>query len=308
MTATFKVKEVFAGRKASGTRKDHTYTRRFFVEASESATPFEVAAAPGIPIFGSAYPQDPFAFVKSVSADARSEHPLFFDVDVEYSNTLDVAPGQGINPANQNSPSKGTGDPLAQQDSPLLRPWIVRWGTAAVTKSVLEDRNGAAIKNAAGAPYEAGLEVETGHLTLTVVRNELAALFDPVIMNEYVFKTNLLQWNGFETDRVLLTSIETGDRAYDRGVFYFPVTYQFKIAPAFKTHARRVLNAGWYYLTAANDFTKKKVFTDDTTGRQLSTPGLLKADGTKLEPFLDAPVYLNFDVYGQIDYKELKMG
>lgn len=305
MPLTFEVTELFEGRTSGGSRKEHAHVRRFSVRSSEPCASSLAASAPGVPIFGSAY-AGPDGFVnlalyaKRISVRALSQGRNYYEVDVEYSNVLDTAPG-GLD---------GTGDPLAEAASPLDAPWLIRFGTATVTENILEDTAGDAILNAAGAPFESGLAVERGHLTMTVTRNEAASAYDDLAgmsgLNDLVWHVNDATWNGQAAKTVLITDISTGDRQLDRGVYYYPVTYSFKFARAGLTWARRVLNAGHYYLKAAGSTVKVR-FMDESMGQPLAGAGLLAADGTKLNYPTNPPVFIEFDVYPEGDFTLLAM-
>jgi hypothetical protein len=310
VAATFTVTEVFRDNSAGGDPREHTYTRHFFVESSGPASDVAVVAAPGIPIFGSVYVHPPSGFVdmgawaKRIEARRREEHPDFFDVEVEYSNVLDRAPGGGANP----SLGGGTGgSPLQQQDSPLLRPPSVRFGSKTYTVHVTEDVHGDPIVNTAGAPFEAGLEVERARLTMTLTRNVLAALINPVFANGYVGCINDAAWLGFAARQAKVTAWSTSERKYDRGVYYFEETWEFEFAPQLTTWGRRVLNAGWYYLDPAvtPPAAAEKPFVD-AYGRPKGSVGMLKADGDRL-PDGDDPIFLEFDVHPEADFSALNI-
>src|SRR5262245_3032906 len=118
--------------------------------------PLVLAAVAALYPLYSAYPGDALALVKSIKA-RQEEFPLRWEAEVEWS-TL-------------------TANEAQQVDDPRTKPAMRSWSVEDFTEAVEYDVNGDAVVNAAGEPFEGGLDLEQSRLVMTVKKN--MATVDP---------------------------------------------------------------------------------------------------------------------------------
>lgn len=278
------VTETWNSRRGSvGERNLTEYTRSFQVLTDDARTAqVSVLNAPGLPRRYDSYQdadgnQDLNAVCKALEARQDQDDPTTWVVEASY-GTLE--PGD---------------------ESPLLRPTEIEWGSNKFTKVLTQANDGTPVKNSAGESFDPPLEVEEYRLTLKFVRNE--ANYDPNVLGVFFNTTNMTAWYGFQPNEVVCRGI-SASRQYEKGSYYWKVTYEFEAKPGEGNlaWAFRVLDQGYFEL----DVSGNKLLIRDKFLAPLTAPALLDGTGKKLAAGA-APVFLNVFAYKGRDFNTLNL-
>lgn len=191
---------------------------------------------------------------------------------------------------------------LSPIEDPLARPPEISF--YAVKRRVVADkevagpREGKAVKNSAGAPFDPPLEKEEVSLGVTITRNQ--ATFLAGTIRTYVGTTNANTWRSQPQRTCKMEDIQAA-QAIEGQFIFWRVTYKVEFAPAGQTFIRQVLDQGTFYLDASG---KKATFIDDR-GRPVGK-GLLDGAGGKLGTSAD-PWYLDRYVVPEEDWSGLNL-
>jgi len=282
------VKELWEGRSGSdGIERRREYTRMFEVRTDDNADDATVAGGTVLlPRNGSAYPTDAFALVVRIRPDQDSGDPTLWKVACDYSTEMPVAQGresQGINAATGASEATASGgDPATRQNSPLNRPPVYKVSHEQTTEIVEADKDGNAILNSAGDPYDPPLEDEVSYAVVTVTKNLAVVQFD--WLEQFVDSVNSVIWNGRAVRTCRMMAIEY-EAATENGVTFWRVTFRVKIRP--KKWDRKVIDRGFRETVTGS---ANKALQDPKTGAFSAEPILLDGLGKRLGPGLP-PVY-----------------
>lgn len=182
-------------------------------------------------------------------------------------------------------------------ENPLLRPARVRYVALKYQEVVERDNANLTVRNAAGDPFDPPVQIERARLGMTVSLNQ--ALFDPETIRDFVGSVNSHEWAGLPAYAVRMVDLDSGDRTYENGVWFWPVVYTFAFHPS-----------GWNPVSYLNQGANYKLngklvrFTDDK-GTPLRN-GLLTATGGKLAVG-GTPTFVDYDVYPEADFRQLKL-
>lgn len=290
------VKEIWNGRAGSEDDKaERTYTRVYRVITNSTFTSsLSVRYALGIPKRFDVYADadgtmDAGAFVKSVK-EHQTDDPYVWEVAVEYSSVLE-------------HPAEGGEDPLS-------RPSEIKWGTTKFTKPAemtaddLDISGGlalpiviapTAILNSADCIFDPPPEFEDFRLTLSITRNEAA--FDPIKIGGFIGTVNLKSFFGFDPREVRCTGI-SAERVYEKGIFYWKVSYEFEIRAGEGVTAwqSNILDRGYMEYDGP-----ALVAIVDNLLKPVPEPALLDGEGQALVKG-DDPVFLHFTIYSPMDF------
>lgn len=330
--ATLTVTETFRGASAEVTESgDRQFTRVFDVIADDDTTVTEVLEADGIPRYGEPFVSDSGAVdlgctCRSVRARPREESPYIWLVEASYSSRQDAGGGGGGGggpvtggPTDPSGGASGDGGPGGSPggdggggdgggagqntpqivEDPLSRPATFRWSSNKVLRPAKFDVNGTAITNSANAPFDPPVEKEEIRPVLVVQKNIPLANFNGSVVQDWTNAINSAAWMGFPAKSLRINDIQAVS-ASDNGVWYWDTTWTFEYL-ADLWNPLKVLDQGSYYIDAEN---QKQQFRSGT-GAVLAK-GLLDGGGDKLEPVLP-PVYLEFDLYEEKDFKTLRL-
>lgn len=305
------VTESFEDRGADlGTDGQRTWPRKFWVSTTDPliGAPEVVAAVPVRrgDIYVSPYgTHDIGARASSLVARQRNESPYEWEVEVKYTSSPLVGGSQG------GGASGGSGGPSSlpeqtEQENPLLRPPVIRWGGESVMEAVHKTRGGTPIMTTSRQLYDPPLERPRPRLSLHISVN--APKFNPLYIRQYQDHVNLTSWGGFEPNTAWCKSL-SGTRKWENGIYYTEVAMDFLFEDLVVNNqqlgwVREVLNAGYYQLVGGN----LKPIIDKSTGRPFSKPQMLKADGTwwdTFNPAADAPVYNYFNLMPTAEFNNL---
>lgn len=190
-----------------------------------------------------------------------------------------------------------TGGPPTFIPNPLLRPPEISWSTRAEMAVVEEDKDGNAIVNSAGIPFDPPLEVEERIVVLTVVKN--MARYDGIKMADYIGRTNVRKWLNQLPGKWRLAD-STADKVIEEGFAFWKVRMIFEFRA--KGWNRRILDAGYMQLNDLGDDWDPCI---DRLGNRATRPMPLDGMGYQLDP-TEQPVFLEFSLLDEADFANLK--
>lgn len=216
----------------------------------------------------------------------RGEEPLIWDVPVEYSN-----------------------DPTGV-DNPLNEPAEFSLSFAQFQRAADRDLDNKPFVNSAKQPFDPPIEIDDSRPVLLIIKNRAIATFDLSQCLTYQDAINTDTVYGFGPYVWKMAQISPRTITVESGFQYYQVTYEL--------HGRRelwyplkVLNQGYYQLVDSEG-TKKRELLLDKDSKQLTSPGLLKADGSAIgynpDGSLDAsPSFEEFNVYKRLPFAPLQL-
>jgi len=268
------VKEHPAGRgKTDNENGSSQYTKQYIVIVSDvTVTEDEVLADTRIPLKGSAHPSNSKALLDKRTPSPYGDQRIVWMVDLTYTTA-----------------------PRKPAITTAAKPWNYRpklkWTNYAATKSILEDKDGAAIMNSAKDPLNPPLEIEEHYPILSITRYERNYSITKAM--GYIDKVNLtamvIAGLPVDVEQAKITEF-TGSNALIDGVECWEVNYQITFA---STWVQRVLDQGFYYYPGGYDVGTQTPFTDKA-GDNLVNMGLLTSSGDKASP--TNPHFLEFKV------------
>jgi hypothetical protein len=193
----------------------------------------------------------------------------------------------------------GPYDPTQFPENPLNHPIKITFGANRFEKPAEEDVDGNAVLNSAGDYFDPAATMDDSRSTLRVVRNE--QYYDERYATVWRDKVNESNWNGYAPGTVKILPI-TSEMEYS-GVcgFYYVVQYEFEInSDGWK---KRILDQG---LRVLDSGTGNQKLAHDENGQPATSPVLLDGNGGQLEVG-DSPVYLEYQVYQEIDFGPLNL-
>lgn len=146
MSVIFK-EEIGSGRKATNTKGMRSYTRQFRLETtSRSDGPYAVGSDFNLPLIGSVHPEDPFAWCTSLSVD-NTEDWKGWTVTAEYSSERELS------------------------ETPTSDPALISWSSEQFQRPAIIDKDGNAIVNSAGDPFDPQNMIDDSRRVVTVTKN-----------------------------------------------------------------------------------------------------------------------------------------
>jgi hypothetical protein len=309
--AVVSVTEIWNGRTNSVSDVQRRTYRRVFRVRCDTMTdgPVKVRLTSGMPAYRDPYVHvlsgewDLGALAKSIDATQEDDDPHYWIVTVDYDSVWD---GTKIDPALQPAVPSGqgeqqgsghervTGKPLEiSYDGEEYQKVVEKAMSSPSTGEFDED-----IKTSAGSRFDPAPEIEASRLVLTIVRNELA--FDVSQALEYGDTINNAVWYGFPA-RTVKMSMPKADRQFEEGIFYWKVTYRFKVRK--ETWVKDLLDQDVYFLDAG----VRKQIIDPRTHTPVTRPQLLNGAGAVLAVGADGE-YLSKFVYPEKDFSALGLG
>lgn len=146
MSATLK-KELSEGRAARNSRGVRTYTRVFWVETtSDNDGPYAVGSATGLPIIGDVHPEDAGAWCTDL--DVQNTSPWKgWTVTASYSTERELS------------------------TTPTSDPAVITWSSEQFQRVAAFDKNGNAIVNSAGDPFDPPNMMDDSRRVVSVTKN-----------------------------------------------------------------------------------------------------------------------------------------
>lgn len=146
MTTTLK-EEISSGRTARNSKGARTYTRKFRVTSNDKTDgPFEVGSTSGLPLIGSAHPEDANAFCIELTVE-NTEPYAGWTVTANYSDERTI------------------------DDNPTDDAASISWGSEQFQKPAVFDLSGKLIVNSAGDPFDPPAMMDDSRRVVTVEKN-----------------------------------------------------------------------------------------------------------------------------------------
>lgn len=193
--------------------------------------------------------------------------------------------------------------------APFAAPPTLRWGSSSEDFAVTHDRDGVAILNTVGDPFDPPIQLPVSIPVLTVSR--VLKSFDPTWITYFKDSVNGAEWLGWPLESVLCQEI-TADRFYDAdwGWLWRQET-QFAFRPSLVVEgatettvdpgwAVQILNAGMRAKLPGGEVGAVRI-----DGQPISKPVPLSADGRYLPA--EDPHYLSFNVRRTADFSLLDL-
>lgn len=252
-------------------------------------SPLEIRLAAGIPRVFDICPWDIGQFCVNSVARRDTENPFVWTVDIRY-RTVSL---------------NGT-QPDQREEDPTERPAEIRVSSESYQKALIYDRDGYAIVNSAGDPFDPPPEIDERRAVITITKNRPS--YSLTTQEEYDGSVNSDTYLGFDpgTLRIDLSA----DTGYENGVYFWKVTANVKInrkvprpPPPFPTGddfggwALEVYDAG--YRTSDGSHIM------DGKGNAVTSPAFLD-EGLEMSPG-DDPTVLRFEVYREKAFADLEL-
>jgi len=281
-------------KQGSGTVEELSYTRKYRVVTDDtSTTEKQVLADSRIPAFHDTLTDDDTVLCKRRIADQDPENLLEWTVTCEYNTRSEDELEEGVS----------FEDPT--DDDPRITFGSARY-TVAVDKAYKALETGdpgsqsIAVQNSAGDEFDPPVIEEKINLLITIVRNEKARDFRPILLYQYIGTVNkdrlLIAGINFIAWEALMKDIN-GVKMWDsKGNIYYQVTYQIEGDPT--KHIKKILDRG-YYIYEGGDTSKKRSIkeSDIKSGGDAETvvtePQKLDGSG-KLLAVAGTPQYITF--------------
>lgn len=247
---------------------------------------FTIAASGLLPANGDAHPNNADATLRSLSGEAEKDKKNYFVVTANYS-----AQARTVEEEEREA-----------QPNPLGRSAKLKWRTVKYTRAITKDKNGEAILNSAGDPFDPPVEIQASHWMVDVTRNISAAPSWIIDYEDAINATSFYLGGLLIPARVAkLSEIEIGEQATESGVRHYP--FRMSIELRRETWRLKILDQGLhYYDDDAGEF-KRAV---DANMEPTAGPVLLDGMGGQLDnPSLDNAVFLDFDVFPENEFSIL---
>lgn len=252
------------------------YTRVYRAVTSDDHDDANVVVAhASCPRLGSVYPYDIGAWC--ISRRASSPNKRLWLVTVNYSSAKEM------------------------EEDPNSDPPQFQWSTQQFQRPYVKDRDGKAIVNSAGDPYDPPIEGDDSRWTCTMTRNVNAV---PTWLLTYIDAVNS---DAFVIDGLNVTAgsakvqgIQIGPERKRNDISYRQLSITLSFA---KTFAKEVLDAGFRY---KDDAERKAITNDDGSDPSAPVP-LDGAGGVLANPTEDNAVYNTHEIYSEQNFASLPL-
>ncbi len=272
------VKEIWNGRNGSGDLKSgRRYSRVFRVETNTNFDTAVEATASGTPVIGDEFPSDDKAFCQNVSATQESFSPRVWLVTCSFSTEQELA------------------------SNPLDDPIKFIWGTEQFQRPYFKDRNGKAILNSAGDPFDPPVEGDDSRTTVTITQNVSSVPAWFLLVRDKL-NSAAVSIGGISvgTERAKIQKVSASDQKFRGNTDY--ITIGATIHVQSESWQKSILDAGFREKSGSQ---MKSILNDDDKTR-ISSPAPLDGSGGVLSnPTTTNAVFRDFDIYGTFDFNEL---
>jgi hypothetical protein len=176
-------------------------------------------------------------------------------------------------------------------ENPLDADEEIEWGFAQFERVVDFDRDGDAIVNSAGDPFDPSVTADDSRPVLSITRNE--ATFSAGLADDYRDTVNDATFFGAAAGTVKCTAI-TGKRLFDASIgYYWQIHYEFHFNR--DGWSKTLLDRGYIQIVGG---VRQQILV---SGAQPPEPMLLNGAGG-LMAVGGTPTGLTFDIYPEADY------
>jgi hypothetical protein len=271
----------------TNTRGVRRYVRKFKLDADKTDDAYTVGSNASLPKIGDSHPSDTAARCEILRVEHTDPY-RGWTVTAEYSSEL------------QNS--AGTG---GLNNNPTLDVAQISWGSEQFQRPLIVDKNGDAVVNSAGDPFDPPAMIDDSRRVVTVQKNLTAV---PTWILDYQDAVNN---DAFSVDGVSIAIgqakmqlVTVGPVQERNGTLFRQVNFQIQFQR--DGWAVDILDAGFREKDPA-DSTKRIAITLDD-GTDPSTPVLLNGSGSKLDdPTPATAQFISFDAYKERAFSSLPL-
>ena len=246
-----------------------TYKRKYRCSNPGAYLTLDLVAVTLGAVPGSVHPDYPAAQAKKISIDRMFHQTPYYDweVGIDYST-----------------------DTVKFAENPMDRPVKRRVFTTETQRSIFKDRNGNMILDAAGCPFDGGVQVNHHQPTIVWQRNEDNASFDLAGFLSLSGSINSDTFAGCAPETLLL--VATADETFENSYQYWACTYTIIYNDL--GWQPQPVNAGLYERDGSGGL--RRIETEDGQPAQDPQPLYAASSGTpgKVIPLSGRPASCNF--------------
>jgi len=277
MTATLDF-ELSDARQGKNTRGVRSYTRVFrVVTDSQSDGPYVVGSATGLPLIGSVHNEDPGAWCYELTPE-NTDPWRGWTVSALYDSVQEL------------------------NENPLNEPAVIEWDGENFDEALVVDRNGHAVLNSAGDPFENAMRERTRRVVM--VMKNVDAVPTWMLDAEDAVNDAMFTLDGFfiPANKAKIGAPKLGRWQTRNGTRYREMHLMIKLNKDgwnFKP-----LDAGFRFRNGANELVR--ITSDD--GTDITTPVCLDGSGAVLsDPTPSTAVYGDVEQYPEFDFSTLPL-
>ncbi len=279
------VTQEYKGRGGSlNTKNDLTDTKVFIALTDDEADDtYDVANSTLLPQRWDPHPTRDLLSVQTVSPKNFDADPLRWRVTVNYSNETEDQAEE-------------------DEDNPLSEPVKRQWRTVSHEVPATKDRDGTAILNKAGVPYDPPLMRTVRNSIMQFDMNE--PTFDDATADSYVGALNSLTFAGKAPGKVRCNDI-TAVEEFKNGVSYWKVHYEFEYNR--RGWQPEVLEMGYLERVSGGDCDGEFRRIKDCNDQELTEPVPIDAAGKPIKSgdLPAAAIYTTWNTEDEIDFNLL---
>lgn len=278
MTVTY-LGEIAERRTAKNMQGRRSYSRTFHVSSdSKTDTAFDAGSASGLPLIGSAYPDDANAFCKSISVACEHGYTGWL-VTCEYDDKFEI-----------------------EQNTPENDEVKISFTSELFQEEAWQDKDGNGVFNSAGDPYNPPLMRDDHRVVARIVKNVTSVpdyvLDFPNVVNSVPFTIKGLLVGA---RRAKISNVAVSEDQRRNGVKFNTVTIDIQIKRRGKTWDREVLDAGFRRLDPSDSTRRIPCLNDDET--EVTEPALLDGAGAQIDdPGPTDAVFNEHRIYTEDNY------
>jgi hypothetical protein len=203
--------------------------------------------------------------------------------------------------------------------NPLLRPAEVSYDTVGVAIPVTWDKDGLAIKNSAGEPFDPPVEMEEHRLVVRISRNLPDGVWGALAALPYCGAINSAPFLGLPAYCVKCVRLPA-TRLHENGKLFWKVDAEFHVRRLREPNGKDrisaaagggvrswtawLLDRGYNRLKSTGSGVVLTPVQDPVSFQPSSTPRLLDGNGGQLSPGFQ-PVYRGYDYLPELDFNAL---
>lgn len=284
MTVTYKGEDP-EGRSASNDTGMRRYTRVFKLETSDrSEGPYAVGSHASLPKIGSLYPDDPYAWCKTLDV-AWVAGWKAWKVTANYTSERELA-------------EDPTGDPA-----------VISWDSEQFQRPAIFDKDGNAICNSAGDPFDPPNMMDDSRRIVTITKN-LAVVPTWILTYQDAVNSDTFTVDGVSVGVGVakMQRVSVGPTERRNAITFRPVTFQIHLER--DGWLLEPLDAGFRELQAGSGSGAGSLvnIVNPGDGLQPSAPVPLDGAGVSLtDPSTTNNVFLSFSVYQTLAFSSLPL-
>jgi hypothetical protein len=306
--AVISCEQIFEGRnggESSGRVLKHTRVYEVITD-DDNDDENTVGLASGLPLMGEPLDTSPSATLTDIEPSQSSDSPRIWYVTCNYNSDLPNDQAAEVAGPDETGASVAQANPTEREENPTNRPPVYRIESEKSKEVVEYDWNGTAITNSAGDPFFPPLEAEVSYPVIVIERNYPigSPILDLGTQALYYDAVNSVAWRGIAPK---LLKIEKIGVSYDfeNGVAFGRVTFNIKLN--WKNWHSKPADMGFNWIQGGKQV---RIDIPEGTGQWATEPQLLDGNGQRLngndgQIGVLPPVFLDFQIYREIDYAAL---